>query len=67
MGVIPIKTLQQPSVPRPEVMVVEERVGWTRPILNYLTEGKFPDDKLKARRIKYQSLRYVLYDGQLYR
>ena len=36
-------------------------------IIQYLKDGKRPEDKNKARLLRLKAARYILYDGQLYR
>ena len=40
---------------------------WTKTILAYIMDGKLPAEKWAARKIKTQSARYVLVDGELYK
>ncbi|XP_013617544.1 PREDICTED: uncharacterized protein LOC106324068 [Brassica oleracea var. oleracea] len=40
---------------------------WTKTILAYITDGKLPAEKWAARKIKTQSARYVLVEGELYK
>ena len=37
------------------------------PIWNFIREGKLPEDKAEARKLKYKAVRYVDYDGKLYK
>jgi len=47
---------------------VEEITGsWLEPIYKYLRDGVVPEDKVRARGIKYRSCRYLIHDGILYR
>ena len=52
-----------------EIMQIEEEVvtTWMTPIWDYIKEGKLPEDKSEARKLKYKAARYVEYDGNLYR
>ena len=40
---------------------------WTETIFAYITDGKLPAEKWAARKIKTQSTRYVLVEGELYK
>jgi len=40
---------------------------WMEPIISYISEGKLPSDKWKARKLKAQAARFVLVDTKLYK
>ncbi|XP_074361991.1 uncharacterized protein LOC141702195, partial [Apium graveolens] len=40
---------------------------WMTPIHNYIRTWTFPEDKLQARSLRYQAVKYVEYDGVLYK
>ena len=37
------------------------------PIIQYLKVGQLPEDKSKARLLRFKVAKYILYDGPLYR
>ena len=36
-------------------------------IISYLRDGKFPDDKLEVKRLRFKSARYTILQGMLYK
>jgi len=40
---------------------------WMKPIISYISEGKLPSDKWKARKLKAQAARFVIVDAKLYK
>ncbi|XP_074351649.1 uncharacterized protein LOC141690777 [Apium graveolens] len=69
LGQIPLGIQKIPSIPevglfRTEVIPQETRMT---PIYNFIQMETFPEDKLQARRLRYQATRYVEYDGVLYK
>ncbi|XP_074337208.1 uncharacterized protein LOC141674398 [Apium graveolens] len=69
LGSIPLKIQEIPSIPEVELMQVDEapKETWMTPILSYIHKGILPEDKFKARRLRYQAARYVVYDVVLYK
>ncbi|XP_074336596.1 uncharacterized protein LOC141673754 [Apium graveolens] len=69
LGSIPLEVQEIPSIPEIEIMQVDEapKETWMTPILAYICEGTLPEDKFKARRLRYQAARYVIYDKVLYK
>ena len=66
---MPIEILSEPSTKESanHVMPVNAFPSWVDLIFEYLMEGKIPENKNKARRIKYQATRYTIMSGKLYR
>ena len=50
-----------------EVLRIEQKCSWMDPIISYIRDRVLPPDKLRARKIKAQALRYIMTDGVLYR
>ncbi|XP_074346871.1 uncharacterized protein LOC141685681 [Apium graveolens] len=69
LGSIPLEIQEIPSIPEVEMMQVDEapKEMWVMPILAYIHKGILPEDKFKARRLRYQAARYVVYDKVLYK
>ena len=71
MEVIPVEFLNEPSIHttnQPQtVNCTTTTDSWITPIVQYLKDGKLPEDKSKARLLRLKAARYILYDGQLYK
>ncbi|KAG7627144.1 Reverse transcriptase domain [Arabidopsis thaliana x Arabidopsis arenosa] len=78
--VIPVEFIEKPSIELSEEEHVvpiqisadqddpdECSSGWMEPIISYISEGKLPSDKWKARKLKAQAARFVLVDEKLYK
>jgi hypothetical protein len=61
----------EPSIlPKLDMMEIEERsdeLEWSTDVIQYLRNGSLPEEKLRARKVKMHSARYVLIGGSLYR
>lgn len=42
------ETLEAPSTKTEEAVILENSRGWMTPIIQYLTQEKLPDEKIKA-------------------
>ncbi|XP_074342880.1 uncharacterized protein LOC141680595 [Apium graveolens] len=69
LGSIPLEIHEIPSIPEIEAMQVDEapKETWITFLLAYIHKGTLPEDKFKARRLRYQAARYVVYDEVLYK
>ncbi|XP_030963816.1 uncharacterized protein LOC115984981 [Quercus lobata] len=56
-----------PSIDLPELMQIEGEGNWMTPIVSYLKDGRLPEEKDEARKLKVKSARYVLMDEVLYK
>ena len=56
-----------PSIDLPEVQQIEKRENWMTPIVLYLKDGKLPEGKDEARKLRVRAARYVLMDEVLYK
>ena len=56
-----------PSIDLPEVQQIEDRENWMTPIVSYLKDGKLPEGKDEARKLKVRAARYILIDEVLYK
>ena len=50
-----------------EVQQIEDRKNWMTPIISYLKEGKLPEWKDEARKLRVRTARYLLIDEVLYK
>ncbi|XP_074359604.1 uncharacterized protein LOC141699604 [Apium graveolens] len=68
LGQIPLGIQEIPSIPEVGMFQTQEipRENWMTPIQNYIQMGALREDKLHARRLRYQAVNYVEYDGVLY-
>ena len=69
LGAIPLEIQERASIFEVEVVQIEEEMVtiWMTPIWDYIKEGKFPQDKSEAKKLKFKAVRYVEYDGNFYR
>ena len=56
-----------PSIDLLEVQQIEDRENWMTPIVSYLKDGKLPDGKDEARKLRVRAARYVLMGEVLYK
>ncbi|XP_076948757.1 uncharacterized protein LOC143621121 [Bidens hawaiensis] len=65
---IRVEVLDQPSVPKYQVLVIQTGVeSWMTLIVAYLTLGSLPEEKVVAQKIRHKALNYQVQDGILYR
>ena len=48
------------SIDLPEVQQIEDRENWMTPIISYLKDGKLPEGKDEAKKLRVKATRYVL-------
>ena len=56
-----------PSIDILEVQQVESRGNWMTLIVSYLKDGRLPEEKDEARKLRVRSAKYVLMDEVLYK
>ncbi|XP_030930774.1 uncharacterized protein LOC115956584 [Quercus lobata] len=56
-----------PSIDAQEVQQVDNKENWMTPIISYLKDGRLPEEKDEARKVRVRSARYVLMNGVLYK
>ena len=56
-----------PSIDFPEVQQIEGEENWMTPIISYLKDGKLPEGKDEAKKLRVRSARYLLMDEVLYK
>ena len=56
-----------PSIDLPEIQQIEDRENWMTPIISYLKDGKLPEGKDKAKKLRVKAARYVLINEVLYK
>ena len=56
-----------PSIDLPEVQQVQNEGNWMTPIKSYLKDGRLPEGKDEARKLRVRSARYVLLNEVLYK
>ncbi|XP_076928697.1 uncharacterized protein LOC143592736 [Bidens hawaiensis] len=65
---VKVETLKQPSVTEAMIANVEtHKESWMTPIIEYLQEGKVPEDKEKERKLKVKTLQYEIIEGNFYK
>ena len=56
-----------PSIDLPEVQQIRGDENWMTPIVGYLKEGKLPQGRDKARKLRIKSAKYIPMDKVLYK
>ena len=56
-----------PSIDLPKVQQIGGDENWMTPIVGYLKQGKLPQGRDEARKLRIKSTRYVLMDEMLYK
>ena len=56
-----------PSIDLPEVQQLKNEENWMTPIVSYLKDGKLPEGKDEARKLRVRAARYVLMDEVVYK
>ena len=56
-----------PSIDLPKMLQIEGDENWMTPIVSYLKDGRLPEVKDEARKLKVKSARYILIDEVLYK
>ena len=56
-----------PSIDLPKVQQIGGEENWMTPIVGYLKEGKLPQGRDKARKLRIKSARYILMEEVLYK
>ena len=55
------------SIDLPKIQQIEEKGNWMTPIIVYLKDGRLPEDKDEARKLRIRAAKYVLIDEVLYK
>lgn len=67
LGIVPLEIQRRPSVPEQEILSINgQSLTWMTPIWKYIKEGTLSEGKNEARRLRYKTTRYVIYDDALY-
>ena len=61
------KVQYMPSIDLPKVQQIEGEDNWMTPIIIYLKDGRLPENKDKARKLRIKATKYVLMDEVLYK
>ena len=56
------KVQYMPSIDLPKVQQIEGEETWMTPIVTYLKDGRLPEGKDKARKLRIEAAKYVLID-----
>nr|XP_023900820.1 uncharacterized protein LOC112012668 [Quercus suber] len=56
-----------PSVDIPVILQVGDRENWMAPIVSYLKDGRLPEKRDEARKLRVRAVRYILIDEILYK
>ena len=61
------KVQHMPNIDLPKIQQVKGEENWMTPIVIYLKDGRLPEVKDKARRLRIKTANYVLIDEVLYK
>ncbi|RDY06852.1 hypothetical protein CR513_09099, partial [Mucuna pruriens] len=61
------ENLSAPTIDKPEVQYNERRETWMDPIIEYLKNGKLPDNSAGSLKIQKEAPKYTLIEQHLYR
>ncbi|KAI5341775.1 hypothetical protein L3X38_009650 [Prunus dulcis] len=64
---VPVEILAQPSTVASETCTVRYEDTWMCSIYSYLTNDTLAEDKVKARKLRYRSVRYTVINDVLYK
>ena len=69
LGQAPTEILAEPSTKEStdHVMSIDPSPSWVDPIFEFLVNGKTPEDKNEARRIRYQANRYTILNEKIHK
>ena len=56
-----------PGINLPEMLHIEGEENWMTPIVSFLKDGRLPEGKDEARKLRVKSARYILMDEVLYK
>ena len=56
-----------PSIDLPEMLQIEGEENWMTPIVSFLKDGRLPEGKDEAKKLRIKSARYILMDEVLYK
>ncbi|KAF7150490.1 hypothetical protein RHSIM_Rhsim02G0156300 [Rhododendron simsii] len=65
----PVRYLESPSIFSPDIQVqaINYSDSWTGPIVDNITNGTLPEDKVKSRQLKIRAAKYLMMGDVLYR
>ena len=66
---IPLIYLKLPTVWKTDQQDISElshQVTWMTPLIDYIANGFFPDDKNESRKIKTKATKFTIIEGQLF-
>ncbi|KAF7150242.1 hypothetical protein RHSIM_Rhsim02G0177200 [Rhododendron simsii] len=65
----PVRYLESPRIVSPDIQVqaIDYSDSRTGPIIDYITNGSLPEDKVKARQFKIRAAKYLMMGDVLYR
>lgn len=61
------KVQYMPSIDLPKMKQIEGQGNWMTPIIIYLSNGRLPEEKDEAKKLRIRSTKYVLIDVVMYK
>ena len=56
-----------PSIDLPKLQQIGDKENWMTPIVGHLKEGKLPQERDEAHKLRIKSAKYILMDEVLYK
>ena len=61
------KVQYMPSIDLPKMQQIKGQGNWMTPIIIYLSNGRFPEERDEAKKLRIRSTKYVLIDVVMYK
>ena len=62
-----VEVVKQKSIDQVRVLTIDSSATWMAPLVDFLSSGAFPENKIEARRIHLRAAKYAYAGGTLYR
>nr|XP_027118756.1 uncharacterized protein LOC113735999 [Coffea arabica] len=62
-----VEVVKQKSIDQIQVLAIDSSATWMTPLVNFLSSGALPENKIEARRVQLRAAKYAYVRGTLYR